>query len=360
MGGGCIRRAREGLRNTDLRFGLLLLACFTLPVVAVGVLGFSIGLRHMFFLHAPLCLLGVYGLHWAVGVHKAVATGAYALVGLGLLATVVDMVRLHPYQHIYFNLLVDRTTPGYLSTNYEMDSYHRTCHEGLMFLRRRYPDTTVYVWDDWVLRGQWKLLLVAERPRVNFVRKGADFDILCGGRLQRKMLKGRRGPRSFADALFVHEIYNNPLVVVTAKVTVPEKTRHLAGWTETDQGVTSGKLLVRDVFDIYTYTDRRALGYVKDDCTGLDPMSRLFVHVYPTDVHDLPKARRQHGFDNLDFSFLQARRSLARKQCWTRVELPDYPIARIRTGQYNTAGRIWETEVVWPAGEAGPASRRSH
>ena len=258
VGGGCIRRAREGLRNTDLRFGLLLLACFTLPVVAVGVLGFSIGLRHMFFLHAPLCLLGVYGLHWAVGVHKAVATGAYALVGLGLLATVVDMVRLHPYQHIYFNLLVDRTTPGYLGTNYLMDARRRMCREGLMFLRRRYPDTIVYVPDHWALRVQWDLLPVAERARVNFVRKGADFHIRCGRTLQRQTWKRRRDPRSSADALFVHKIYNNPLVTVTAEVTVPEQDRHLAGWTETYRGASAGKLLAREVFDIYRYTDRRA------------------------------------------------------------------------------------------------------
>ena len=286
--------------------------------------------------------------------------GGVALAGFGLLVTVVAMVRLHPHQQNYFNLLVDRTTPGYLSTNYEMYSWGHTCHEGLMFLRRRYPDTIVYVLDHWALRGQWDLLPVAERARVNFVRKGADFHIHCGRTLQRQTWKRRRDPRSSADALFVHKIYNNPSVTVTAKVTVPEQDRHLAGWTETYRGASAGKLLAREVFDIYRYTDRRALGYVKDDCTALDRRSNVFVHVYPTDVHDLPKARRQHGFDNLDFYFLRVRRSWAGEQCWTRVELPDYPIARIRTGQYNTAGRIWETEVVWPAGEAEPASRRSH
>ena len=359
VGRHSVRRAREALRNTDLRFGLLFLAYLTSLVVAICVSDSPVSWRHMFFLHAPLCLLGGYGLHWTMGTHKAVATGAYALAGFGLLVTVVAMVRLHPYQHNYFNLLVNRTPPGYLGTNYEMYAWHRECHEGLMFLRRRYPDTTVHVRDGWSLRGRWELLPVAERRRVNFVLKGADFDILCGSRLQRKMLKGRRGPRSFADALFVHEIYNTPLVVVTARVTVPEKNRRLAGWLETYQGATSGKLLVRDVFDIYMDTDRRALGYVKDDCTALDRMYTVFVHVYPTAVHDLPKARRQHGFDNLDFYFQRAG-SWAGEQCLARVELPDYPIARIRTGQYTTAGRIWESEVVWPAGEAEPASRRSH
>ena len=70
-----VRRAREALRNTDLRFGLLLLACLTLPVVAIDVLDSHVVWPHMFFLHAPLCLLGGYGLHWMIGTHKAWATG---------------------------------------------------------------------------------------------------------------------------------------------------------------------------------------------------------------------------------------------------------------------------------------------
>lgn len=32
-------------------------------------------------------------------------------------------------------------------------------------------------------------------------------------------------------------------------------------------------------------------------------------------------------------------------KCWTTVVLPDYPISRIRTGQYTKSGRIWEIDL---------------
>ena len=355
VGGRSVLRAREALRNTDLRFGLLLLACLTLPVVAVGVLGSHLqdSWRHMFFLHAPLCVLGMWGLQWAGGGSPRVVAGVSTLVGIGLLVTVVEMVRLHPHQQVYFNVLVDRTAPGYLSTHYVMDPWHHTCREGLEFLRRRYPDTIVYISDDWSLRRNLLTLPTADRSRIVLVRKGADFDISCGKTLQRRTLrKRRRRPHAFDDALYVHEVYNSPLVRVTAKVMVPERERSLPVWTETYRGATSGKRLVRSDFDIYADTARRALGYAKEGCTALDRAARFFVHVYPVDVHDLPKTRRHHGFDTRNFDLLK-KGAWTEGKCWTKVELPTYPISWINTGQFYRTGpdqyvNLWESGRVQP------------
>ena len=351
VGGRSVLRPGEALRNTDLRFGLLLLACLTLPVVAVGVLGSHLqgNWRHMFFLHAPLCVLGMWGLQWAGSGSPRVAVGVYALVSLGLLVTVMEMVRLHPHQQVYFNVLVDRTTPGYLSTHYVMDPWQLTCKEGLKFLRRRYPDTIVYISDDWSVRRNLLTLPTTDRSRVILVRKGADFDIFCGKVLQHKREKRKL---LFDDALYTHKLYSNPLAVVTAKVTVPEQERRRAIWTETYRGATSGKRLAQSGFDIYADPARRALGYAKEDCTALDRMARFFVHVYPVDAHDLPKARRPHGFDTLNFDFLK-KGVWTGEQCWTKVDLPAYPISWINTGQFYRTGpdqyvNLWESTLVPP------------
>ena len=354
VGGRSVLRAREALRNTDLRFGLLLLACLTLPVVAVGVLGSHLqdSWRHMFFLHAPLCVLGMWGLQWAGGGSPRVVAGVSTLVGIGLLVTVVEMVRLHPHQQVYFNVLVDRTAPGYLSTHYVMDPWQLTCKEGLKFLRRWYPDTTVSVrGDNWSLSRNRLSLPPADRSRIVLVRKGADFGISCGKTLQRKTLrKQRRGPHSSDDALYVHEVYNSPLVRVSAKVTVPERRR--AVQTETYRGTTSGKRLVRSDFDIYADTARRALGYAKEGCTALDRVVRFFVHVYPVDVRDLPKTRRPHGFDTRNFLLLMEG-AWTEGKCWTKVGLPAYPISWINTGQFYKTGpdqyvNLWESTLILP------------
>ena len=356
VGGRSVRRVREALRNTDLRFGLLLLACLTLPVVAVGALGSHLqdSWRHMFFLHAPLCILGMWGVQWAGSGSPRVAVGVSALVGVGLLVTVVEMVRLHPHQHVYFNVLVDRMAPGYLPTHYVMDPWQLTCKEGLEFLRRRYPDTTVSVRDNSSVRRNWLMLPPADRSRIVLVRKGADFHLSCGKALQREMKRRRRkGPLSFDDALYVHEVYKSPLVSVTAKVTVPEQERILPVWSATYREATSGKRLVRSGFDIYADPARRTLGYAKEDCTALDRAAKFFVHVYPVNVHDLPKARCPHGFDTLNFIFFN-KGVWTDGKCWTKVELPAYPISWINTGQFYQTGpdqyvNLWESRLVLPA-----------
>ena len=106
-------------------------------------------------------------------------------------------------------------------------------------------------------------------------------------------------------------------------------------------------MLSKARFDVYTYPGGRLLGYTRNGCTLSDTRPFFFVHVYPVDEQELPAWRRRYGFDNLDFSFVE-RGKQAEGQCWATVELPAYEIARIRTGQYTTHGRLWETDLVGP------------
>ena len=140
-----IAKPQSALGNTNLRFGLLLITCLMLPMIATVVYGSTLynNWRQVYFLHAPLCCLVALGVQRAGGMHRPAMV--FALVGLGVLVTGWEMVRLHPHQHVYFNMLVDRTTPEYLRTHYQMDPWKVSCREGLDFLRRRYPATTVYV-----------------------------------------------------------------------------------------------------------------------------------------------------------------------------------------------------------------------
>ncbi len=103
--------------------------------------------------------------------------------------------------------------------------------------------------------------------------------------------------------------------------------------------------LARSVFDVYR--DGRALTYVRDGCSADDAVARFFLHVEPVDADDLPAHRRVHGFENLDFTLA---RSGARidGNCIAVARLPAYPIASVRTGQYDGTGAIWEAEFEWP------------
>ena len=116
--------------------------------------------------------------------------------------------------------------------------------------------------------------------------------------------------------------------------------------------VAAARLLYRGPFDVYLHY--RRLLYVKERCSAFEPM--VFVHVEPVDAADLPASSRRAGFENLDFRLvydgwhLRRRRLGAVDRCAASRLLPAYPIAAIRTGQFESVGRdryhrFWEQEL---------------
>ena len=91
-----------------------------------------------------------------------------------------------------------------------------------------------------------------------------------------------------------------------------------------------------------------ALVYDRSPCAPADMRMPVFLHVVPADTDDLPADRRAYGFDNLDFRFSDSGARFDGR-CMARAELPDYGVARVRTGQFNNAGVRWQVEI--PLGE---------
>lgn len=89
--------------------------------------------------------------------------------------------------------------------------------------------------------------------------------------------------------------------------------------------------------------------------------SEIFLHVVPVDAGDLPEDRQQQGFIQLDFRF---KKHILRhgKRAVAAVALPDYGIARIRTGQFvSGAGDkklLWEAEADFREPGAGASRGR--
>ena len=97
-------------------------------------------------------------------------------------------------------------------------------------------------------------------------------------------------------------------------------------------------------FDIYSIEDR--LIYVRDECDPEDVESvTIYLHVTPTDTSSLPERLRPQGFANLDFRF-DARGARFDGRCVASVQLPDYPIFSISTGQYPGDGAAWSVEFM--------------
>lgn len=125
----------------------------------------------------------------------------------------------------------------------------------------------------------------------------------------------------------------------------------------------SGQRVARGRFDVCL--DERALTYVKEPCASADTEARFFLHVFPSDPGDLPRARRSFGFDALGFEFDRHGVHID-GFCTATVKLPAYPAARIRTGQWiRGRGRLWAEEFPVPragtrpdAADAAPLNAR--
>ena len=110
-----------------------------------------------------------------------------------------------------------------------------------------------------------------------------------------------------------------------------------------DQTVSSREPVFSGHFDIYLGDDR-TLVYVRTPCRSEDVTDRFFLHIFPNDVEDLPGDRPDFGFDNLDYDFGD-RGLISSQRCAIEIELPDYDIASIRTGQFtDDEGSIWTGE----------------
>ena len=93
------------------------------------------------------------------------------------------------------------------------------------------------------------------------------------------------------------------------------------------------------------YSAEEALWYYRAPCSRPDLEARFFLHLYPRAAADLPVDRLEHGFENRDFAFAD-RGSLLEGGCLARVKIPDYEIARLRTGQFHPGGApLWSVEL---------------
>ena len=117
---------------------------------------------------------------------------------------------------------------------------------------------------------------------------------------------------------------------------------------------TSGEPAVRSDFDVYI--GENTVSYLKSPCGAADVQAQFFLHVVPEDVEDLPADRRQYGFDNLDFRYAGGAALALGGVCIAKRPLPDYPIVRIRTGQFTANdGEIRQAEFAVGAVEGAPS-----
>ncbi len=106
------------ISNYNERFLLIALLAIVVPVTMVIILHAVIydDWRHLYFVFPPFVLLALYFINTLKKYRKPM----YILCGFQLVLTTFDMVRLHPFQEVYFNRAISHA-PEYLRKHFEMD-----------------------------------------------------------------------------------------------------------------------------------------------------------------------------------------------------------------------------------------------
>ena len=131
------------------------------------------------------------------------------------------------------------------------------------------------------------------------------------------------------------------VLAASAALLIFEHFKYRAERAEIEQALQiarSAPPAARAEFDIHLIG--RKLAYFKEPCSRSDRNARrFFLHIFPENEMDLPEHRKQYRFDNLDFLFFRRHGARIQGSCMALMPLPDYPIARIRTGQHD--GEKW-------------------
>ena len=151
--------------------------------------------------------------------------------------------------------------------------------------------------------------------------------------------------------LMFHTIqaYGNPIAFTVAPNSDAYLDHYRAAYAD---AAANGTLLARSDFDIYIHKGK--LHYLNGDCSPPESNAnfmKIFLHFFPANPADLPADRREFGFENRDSGHLV----FFDGKCLNRQFLPDYPIARIRTGQSVKGEVIWRADIDMAAHAAAQA-----
>lgn len=323
----------RALRNTRLRFALLLVGCFALPVLAVMLLDSTLygAWRHMHFLWAPFSLIATFGLRRLLFAFRRARLRAavYGAAGAGLAATLISMAILHPNEQAYFNASVDRVTPEKLRSQYVVEYWLHPFRQTFERLLEQSPSSPIKA-NTAGLSGMaginLQMLPEAARGRIS---TAPDADAVT---------LDYRPPLDEARLVDALKVYDNTILVVTRKADL--RAAYAAA--------KSGEPIIRAGFDIH-YIDG-ALVYVKEPCDQAEATSSRFeLWIVPEYDAAPPGEWTLFGYEDRSFHF-PGHGAFFDGACVASVPLPHYA-ATVRARQLilDDAANDGNDTLLWEA-----------
>ena len=349
VAGGVFRRGADPRPSAawggGLRFGVLLAACFALPLVAFVVLRPNTNgdWRHFYFLHGPFCLLATFAL---MGLRQLPARGlrkrwlggvACALTATGLCAAALEMAQIHPHQYLYFNFLADRKTPERLRTRYEMGYYFMALRQGYEHILRQMPASIINMKQRGrassprQLNIQMQILPAAARNRFTHdPSRDPDFH------LSTNPLRKNLPKEFFPPVLHRLKVYNNTILTLSTQDLSRVDPAVADAYRALHRVATTGEPAARaGGYEVYLQGQR--LAWVKEACEPGALRREFWLVFYPVDPVDV---NRKRGY------WTHVRGVRVDGKCLGAARLPDFALTRASLRQYTSGGTtLWEVEV---------------
>ena len=110
------------------------------------------------------------------------------------------------------------------------------------------------------------------------------------------------------------------------------------------EDITGSEPIIRSDFDVYLIDGN--LIYAKTECSQDDAQARFFANIFPVDADDLIEKSDRRSYDIITFNFHDYGAIHDDGRCLAAIALPNYPIAKIQAGQYESAAdgysHIWD------------------
>ena len=270
--------------------------------------------------------------------------------------TEVDWTRVGRYFHTYKGKMFVESFPALNPTGYE--SVYSSVTSGTPIARSDwdvylYSDGMTYVKDRCIvedIRGRFFLhVFPTDEKDLTYDRRPHGFDDVSfsfydqGERFEDKCIASIDLPEYGISSIRTGQIANDTnsyqeIWKVSYNLALPKIMESLLELQQSGREPS-----IRSNFNVYI--DDSQMIYLKESCDADDRDLPFFLHVFPADEKDLPVGSEESGFDNLDFELMQRGGELD-GLCFAAVDLPEYDVASIRTGQWvRGEGEVWEASI---------------
>jgi hypothetical protein len=203
---------------TNQKDQLLMLICFFLPLLAIIVLKSVVydAWRHVFFIYPAIILIALSGLKFLKDtLFKNSAWPLSVIIGSVIIFNFIMMVRLHPYENIYFNFLAGKNMQE-VKKNFELDYYGLSSKQALEYILEKDPSSKIRfnaIMTPQILNMQ--LLPIDQRKRIQFADlENADYFI--------GQYRSKNQHYNFKNEIF-SAMVGNASIISVFKLTASEK-----------------------------------------------------------------------------------------------------------------------------------------